>query len=65
VARNLKGEIADFTTANFDMIQHYRPMANVVQRPVIPGGSGYAISGHHEIMLPLLAALVLEEQALS
>jgi len=65
VARNLKGEIADFTTANFDMIQHYRPMANVVQRPVIPGGRGYAISGHHEIMLPLLAALVLEEQARS
>ena len=63
VARNLKGEIADFTTANFDMIQHYRPMANVVQRPVMPGGRGYAISGHHEIMLPLLAALVHEEQA--
>ena len=65
VARNLKGEIAGFTTANFDMIQHYRPTVNVVQRPVMPGGEGYAISGHHEIMLPLLAALVLEEQARS
>jgi hypothetical protein len=47
-----------FVTANFDMIQHYRPTVNVVQRPVLPGGSGYAFTGHHEIMIPLLAAAV-------
>lgn len=53
VARNITGPIHNFTTANFDMIQHYRPNQNVVQRPVIGGGSGYSITGHHEIMIPL------------
>ncbi len=60
VARNLGHEVVNFTTANFDMLQHYRPTVNVVQRPVMPGGKGYAITGHHEIMIPLLAAAVLE-----
>ncbi len=60
VARNLGHDVTDFTTANFDMIQHYRPTVNVVQRPVLPGGAGYAITGHHEIMIPLLAATILE-----
>ena len=60
VARNLGNPVRDFTTANFDMIQHYRPGVNVVRRPVLEGGSGYAITGHHEIMVPLLAALVYE-----
>ncbi len=61
VARNLGNDVADFTTANFDMIQHYRPNVNVVQRPVLSGGSGYSITGHHEIMIPLLAAAIYEE----
>ncbi len=60
VARNLGHEVTDFTTANFDMIQHYRPTVNVVNRPVLPGGQGYAITGHHEIMIPLLAAAIHE-----
>lgn len=60
VARNLGYPVKDFTTANFDMIQHYRPGVNVVQRPVLAGGRGYAITGHHEIMIPLLAAAIYE-----
>ena len=60
LARNLGHPVKDFTTANFDMIQHYRPNENVVRRPVIPGGKGYAITGHHEIMIPLLAAAIIE-----
>lgn len=63
VARNLGHDVVDFTTANFDMQQHYRPTVNVVQRPVLPGGKGYAITGHHEIMIPLLAATIYEEAA--
>jgi len=61
VARNINGKIINFTTANFDMIQHYRPSVNVVNRPVISGGNGYSITGHHEIMIPLLAAVIHEE----
>jgi hypothetical protein len=55
VARNLGHCCKDFTTANFDMIQHYRPRVNVVQRPTLSGGHGYSFTGHHEIMIPLLA----------
>ena len=58
VARNLGHQVRDFTTANFDMIQHYRPNVNVVSRPTRSGGRGYSFTGHHEIMLPLLAALI-------
>jgi hypothetical protein len=60
VARNLGNGIVGFITANFDMIQHYRPRVNVVQRPVLNSGKGYAITGHHEIMIPLLAATIYE-----
>ncbi len=63
LARNLGRRVVDFTTANFDMIQHYRPVTNVVRRPVSPGGAGYALTGHHEIMIPLLAAAICEEDA--
>jgi hypothetical protein len=55
LARNLDFECKNFTTANFDMIQHYRPRVNVVQRPTQEGGKGYQITGHHEILIPLLA----------
>jgi hypothetical protein len=61
VARNLGHSCKNFTTANFDMIQHYRPRVNVVQRPTLAGGQGYSITGHHEIMIPLLAAGVKVE----
>jgi len=61
LARNLGSTVRDFTTANFDMIYHYRPAQNVVVRPVMAGGKGYYIIGHHEIMLPLLAQAVIEK----
>ncbi|MEE8587151.1 MAG: hypothetical protein V3T83_20105, partial [Acidobacteriota bacterium] len=55
--------LKDFTTANLDFIQHYRPTQNVVRRPVAAGGKGIALTGHHEILLPLLAAVLLEKEA--
>jgi hypothetical protein len=61
VARNLGHKVKNFTAVNFDMIQHYRPLENVVNRPVSMGGNGYSITGHHEIMIPLLAQAVIEE----
>jgi len=57
VARNL-GRVEGFTTANFDMIQHYRPQQNVVSRPTAGSGKGFAFTGHHEFMLPLLSAAI-------
>jgi hypothetical protein len=61
VIRNLGYELKDFTTANFDFIQHYRPLTNVVRRPVAGAGRGFSITGHHEILIPLVAALILAE----
>ncbi|MDA8159289.1 MAG: hypothetical protein M0T76_00980 [Desulfobacteraceae bacterium] len=63
VVRNLGHEVRRFTTANFDFIRHYRPLTNVVNRPTADGGKGYAITGHHELMIPLLAACLLDELA--
>jgi hypothetical protein len=63
LARNLGFSVRHFTTANFDMIQHYRPGVNVVQRPTLSGGKGYSITGHHEIMIPLLASAIHEYAA--
>ena len=60
VARNLTRGVKNFTTANFDMNVHYRPLQNIVTRPVLGSGHGYYIVGHHEIMLPLLAQAILE-----
>ena len=55
VARNLgEGRPTGFTAADFDMIRHYRPRMNVVDRPVRAGGTGYSITGHHELLVPLL-----------
>ncbi len=63
VVRNLGVPLQDFTTANFDFIQHYRPNTNVVKRPVANGaGKGYSLTGHHELMIPLLAAAVMNAQ---
>lgn len=59
LARNIKGNVHNFTTANFDMIYHYRPQANIVSRPTQDSGKGYYIVGHHEIMLPLLHRAVI------
>ena len=61
VVRNLGHPLAEFTTVNFDFLQHYRPKVNVVERPhARSGGHGFAITGHHEIMIPLLAAALVE-----
>jgi len=57
LVRNLGHTLNDITTANFDFIQSYRPLTNVVRRPTADGaGRGYAITGHHELTIPLLAA---------
>jgi hypothetical protein len=59
--RNLGHELRDFTTVNLDFLQHYRPRVNVVERPhAQSGGHGYALTGHHEIMIPLIAAALIE-----
>lgn len=61
LVRNLGHRLVDFTTVNMDFIQHYRPLTNVVNRPTLSGGKGIALTGHHEIMLPLIAAGVIEK----
>jgi hypothetical protein len=60
LCRNVGYPVERFLTVNLDMIQHYRPTYNVVQRPTQAGGAGYTLIGHHEIMLPLLYAMILE-----
>ena len=63
-ARNMGNRVEGFTAVNMDMIQGYRPNVNVVNRPVEGSGHGYSITGHHEIMIPLLYHLLNEEGAL-
>lgn len=63
VVRNHGHHVQRFTTANFDFIRHYRPTTNVVNRPTAGGGRGYNITGHHELMIPLLAAALLDRIA--
>lgn len=63
IAQNLGHRVDGFTTANFDMIQHYRPLINVVKRPTSEHGKGYSITGHHEINIPLLTVAVLDRLA--
>ncbi|MBI4774564.1 MAG: hypothetical protein HY788_10350 [Deltaproteobacteria bacterium] len=60
LVRNLGHQVSHFTTANMDFVRHYRPITNVVQRPTQEGGKGFHLTGHHEIMFPLLAAAILE-----
>lgn len=62
LVRNLGNELAGITTANLDFIQSYRPLTNVVRRPTdnAGGSRGYAITGHHELTIPLLAAMMLQ-----
>ncbi len=62
IARNLnEGRPRNFITCDLDMQRHYRPRVNVVQRPTLEGGKGYEITGHHELMVPLLAWAVVQE----
>jgi hypothetical protein len=60
LARNLGHKVDRFTTANLDFVRHYRPSVNVVERPTRRGGHGYNLVGHHEILVPLLAAGLIE-----
>jgi hypothetical protein len=60
LVRNLGHPLSDITTANFDFIQSYRPQTNVVRRPTEKGaGAGFSITGHHELTIPLLAAMLV------
>ena len=61
IARNLEYKVEKFTTANIDMIGHYRPRVNVVQRPTSLGGQGYSIQGKHERTIPTLYHMIREE----
>src|SRR5262249_57555340 len=62
VARNLGADLSGLTTVNLDQIQHYRPRVNVVERPTrAKGARGFTLTGHHEILVPLLCAAVLAE----
>ena len=64
LVRNLGHQLSDITTANFDFIQSYRPLTNVVRRPTENGaGRGFSITGHHELTIPLLAALLGQNRA--
>jgi hypothetical protein len=60
LVRNSGQPLQNFTTANLDFIQHYRPTENVLKRPVKSGGRGIPITGHHEIIIPVLAAWLVE-----
>ena len=63
IARNLGNTVDHFTSATFDMQRHYRPTENVVKRPTHKGGHGYYMIGHHELLIPLWAAAVMEQLA--
>jgi hypothetical protein len=60
LVRNLGFPLKNITTVNLDFIRHYRPATNIVHRPTLEGGRGYYLVGHHELMVPLLAAVLLE-----
>jgi hypothetical protein len=60
LARNQGRSLDGLTTVNLDFLRHYRPLTNVVARPTAGVGRGYAITGHHELIIPLLAAALIE-----
>jgi hypothetical protein len=49
-----------FTTVNLDFIRHYRPLTNVINRPTRGKGQGFSLVGHHELLIPLIAAGIIE-----
>jgi len=61
LAKNLGHELDSFTTLNMDFLSHYRPEQNVIRRPALLGAETFSLIGHHEIMIPLLAAALIEE----
>jgi hypothetical protein len=60
LARNLGHKVERFTAADMDFVRHYRPRMNVVERPTMGGGRGIILTGHHELMFPLLVAAIRE-----
>jgi hypothetical protein len=60
IARNDGRPLDRLTTVNLDFLRQYRPLTNVVSRPTAGTGKGYSLTGHHEIMIPLLAAALIE-----
>jgi hypothetical protein len=62
LARNRGMALAELTTVNLDFVRLYRPHTNVVTRPTASGGRGYSLVGHHELMIPLLAAALIEAE---
>jgi hypothetical protein len=60
LVKNLGFTLSHFTTIDMDFLRHYRPTTNVVRRPTSEGGEGFSLTGHHEIMVPLLAAALIE-----
>jgi hypothetical protein len=65
LSRNQGHALRGLTTVNLDFLKHYRPMTNVVSRPTVGVGKGYAVTGHHELILPLLAAALIEGEVRS
>jgi hypothetical protein len=63
LARNLGADLTGLTTVNIDFMRHYRPQVNVLTRPVAGIGTGISLVGHHEILIPLIAAAVTEAVA--
>jgi deoxyhypusine synthase len=61
LARNLDRQMDPFVTFNLDILRHYRPEQNVIRRPSLVGARAFSLIGHHEIMIPLLAAALIEE----
>jgi len=61
IARNLGHSVKNFTAFDFDMIRHYRPTENVLKRPTLLGGRAIHITGHHELMIPLLVSAIIEQ----
>jgi hypothetical protein len=60
LVRNVGFNAKSFTTVDMDFIKHYRPMTNVVKRPTQEGGVGFSLTGHNELMFPLLTAALIE-----
>jgi hypothetical protein len=60
LARNRGVALTELTTVNLDFMRMYRPLTNVVARPTVSSGRGYSLVGHHEIMIPLIAAAVID-----
>lgn len=60
ISRNLGHDVRDFTAFDFDMIRHYRPAENVLKRPTLLGGRAIHITGHHELLIPLLVHAIIE-----